>query len=317
MRCISTGLNFGLHFPDTCLDLTKNSNMPHDHHHHSGRNLTIAFFLNLGFTVLEVIGGLLTNSVAILSDALHDLGDSFSLGLSWYLDRKSKEGANEQYTFGYYRFSLLGAMVNSLVLIGGSVYIIYEAVGRILEPQHSNAQGMVLFAIIGVAVNGYAAWKLSSGETMNERVVSWHLIEDVLGWVAVLVVSVVLLFKDIHYLDPALSLAITLYILYNVIQRLKDTLHLFLQGAPEGVRLRDIEQKLLDAPHVASLHHTHLWSLEGEHHVFTTHVVLKNIQTFGQIVEAKRQMKAILKKYPFSHYTIETELDEESCELTD
>ncbi|MCO6488301.1 MAG: cation transporter [Phaeodactylibacter sp.] len=288
--------------------------MPH-HHQHSGRSLTIAFFLNLAFTVLEVIGGLLTNSVAILSDALHDLGDSFSLGLSWYLDRKSKQGRTEQYSFGYRRFSLLGALINSLVLIGGSVYIIYEAVGRILAPQHSNAQGMVLFAILGVAVNGYAAWKLSSGRTMNERVVSWHLLEDVLGWAAVLVVAIVLLFKDIHYLDPVLSLAITIYILYNVVRRLRDTLHLFLQGVPEGVSAGDIERQLLAVPHVASLHHTHLWSLEGEHHVFTTHVVLEDIETFGQILEAKRQMKDILKNYPFSHYTIETELDEESCEL--
>lgn len=290
--------------------------MPHNHHHdHSGRNLAIAFFLNLAFTILEVIGGLLTNSVAILSDALHDLGDSLSLGLSWYLDRKSKQESTGQYSFGYQRFSLLGALINSLVLIGGSVYIIYEAVGRILAPQHSNAQGMVLFAILGVAVNGYAAWKLSGGRTMNERVVSWHLLEDVLGWAAVLVVAIVLLFKDIHYLDPALSLAITIYILYNVVRRLRDTLHLFLQGVPEGVSARDIERQLLAVPHVASLHHTHLWSLEGEHHVFTTHVVLKDIQTFGQILEAKRRMKDILKNYPFSHYTIETELDEESCEL--
>ena len=292
--------------------------MPHDHHHHhSGRNLTIAFFLNLAFTILEVIGGLLTNSVAILSDALHDLGDSISLGLSWYLDRKSKQGRTEQYSFGYHRFSLLGALINSLVLIGGSVYIIYEAVGRILEPQHSNAQGMVLFAILGVTVNGYAAWKLSSGKTMNERVVSWHLLEDVLGWAAVLVVAIVLLFRDIHYLDPALSLAITIYILYNVVRRLRDTLHLFLQGVPEGVTIKDIEQKLLAVSHVGSLHHTHLWSLEGENHVFTAHVVLKDIQTFGQIREAKRQVKDILKKYPFSHYTIETELDEENCELAE
>lgn len=291
--------------------------MPHNHHHHSGRNLTIAFFLNLAFTILEVIGGLLTNSVAILSDALHDLGDSLSLGLSWYLDRRSKKGRTEQYSFGYHRFSLLGALINSLVLIGGSVYIIYEAVGRILEPQHSNAQGMALFAILGVAVNGYAAWKLSSGKTMNERVVSWHLLEDVLGWAAVLVVAIVLLFKDIHYLDPALSLAITIYILYNVVRRLRDTLHLFLQGVPEGVTIRDIERQLLEVPNVASLHHTHLWSLEGENHVFTTHVVLKDIQNFSQIIQAKRQMKDILKAYPFSHYTIETELDEESCDLAE
>ncbi|MCB9301221.1 MAG: cation transporter [Lewinellaceae bacterium] len=287
-----------------------------DHHHdHSGKNLRIAFFLNLAFTILEVIGGLWTNSVAILSDALHDLGDSFALGLSWLLDHKSKGGPSANYTFGYRRFSLLGALINSLVLIGGSVFIIYKAVGRILEPEHSNAQGMLLFAILGVVVNGYAAWKLSKGKSLNERVVSWHLIEDVLGWVAVLIVAIVLMFRNIPYLDPALSLLITIYILYNVVRRLRDTLHLFLQGVPEGIPVPEIRQRILAVPNVQSMHHTHVWSLEGEHHVFSTHVCLRDIQSFSQILEAKQKIKAILKDYPFSHYTIETELDEESCEL--
>lgn len=285
------------------------------HHHHSAHNLRIAFFINLAFTILEVIGGLWTNSVAILSDALHDLGDSLALGMAWRLDRKSKEGPSKDYTFGYRRFSLLGALLNSLILIGGSVYIIYEAVGRILEPQSPDAQGMVLFAIIGVAVNGYAAWKLSKGKSLNERVVSWHLVEDVLGWVAVLIVAIVLLFRDIPFLDPALSILITLYILYNVVKRLRDTLHLFLQGVPEGIPVEEVRNRILAVPHVRSLHHTHVWSLEGEHHVFTSHVRLHDIQTFSQVVGVKTQIKAILKEYPFSHYTIETELEEESCEL--
>ncbi|MCB9273401.1 MAG: cation transporter [Lewinellaceae bacterium] len=289
--------------------------MGHDHHHHSGRNLSIAFFLNLAFTVLELIGGLLSNSVAILSDALHDLGDSFSLGLAWYLGRKSEQGPTDTYTFGYRRFSLLGALVNSLVLIGGSVYIVYEAVGRLLNPQMPDAASMVAFAVVGVAVNGYAAWKLSTGKTLNERVVSWHLLEDVLGWVAVLIVAIVLLFKDIPYLDPALSLLITIYILYNVLHRLRDTLHLFLQGVPEGIPTAEIRQRILAVPHVRSMHHTHVWSLEGEHHVYSTHIRLYDIQDFSQVLETKRLVKDILREYPFSHYTIETELEEETCEL--
>ncbi len=136
-------------------------------HHQSGRNLQLAFFLNLGFTVLEFFGGLYVNSVAIISDAIHDLGDSLSLGLSWYLDRKSKQGANRAFSFGYARFSLLGALINSLVLILGSVFVIREAVQRLFEPELSDATGMLIFALISVAVNGYAAWKLSSGKSMN------------------------------------------------------------------------------------------------------------------------------------------------------
>jgi len=289
--------------------------MSHQHEHPSGKNLKIAFFLNLGFTILEIIGGLYVNSIAILSDAVHDLGDSLSLGTSWYLDKKSKKGENYKFSFGYNRFSLLGALLNSVVLIAGSIYVIYEAIGRLIKPEHSDADGMIIFAIIGVVVNGYAAFKLSGGKSMNEKVVSWHLVEDVLGWVAVLIVAIVLKFEDIHYLDPALSLLITLYILYNVIKRLKETLYIFLQGTPSDINLREVENKLLAIEKVDSLHHTHIWSLEGEKHVFTTHIRLKNITSLQDLEEFNQQMKVALKPYPFSHCTIETELDDKSCSL--
>lgn len=290
--------------------------MGHDHSHNSsGKNLKLAFLLNLGFTILEFIGGIYVNSVAIVSDAVHDLGDSLSLGTSWYLDKKSKEKSNSSFSFGYQRFSLLGALINSLILIVGSIYVIYEAVGRLFEPEHSDADGMIIFALIGVAVNGYAAYKLSGGKTMNEKVVSWHLLEDVLGWVAVLVVAIILKFEDIHYLDPVLSLLITTYILWNVIKRLKETLFIFLQGVPKDLNLDEIRDKLLEIPKVASMHHTHIWSLEGEHHVFTAHLKLQYISNFHEIVSIKKDIKNILKEYSFEHYTIETELDNETCEL--
>ncbi len=292
--------------------------MGHQHNHEhdqSGKNLKIAFFLNLGFTILEIIGGLYVNSIAIISDAIHDLGDSLSLGSAWYLDKKSKQGADKNFSFGYSRFSLLGALINSVVLILGSIYVLYESVGRILKPEHSDAQGMIIFAIIGVLVNGYAAWKLSGGKSLNEKVVSWHLMEDVLGWVAVLIVGIVLSFKDIHYLDPALSLMITAYILWGVVGRLKDTLFIFLQGTPKDIDLISIQKQILEVENVHSLHHTHIWSIESESHVFTTHLKLMPIETFNQVLEVKSAVKSIMEKYHFSHYTIEIEYDEETCNL--
>ena len=290
--------------------------MGHDHHHHnSSKNLKMAFFLNLGFTILEFIGGMYVNSIAIISDAVHDLGDSLSLGTSWYLDKKSKQKANSRFSFGYRRFSLLGALINSVVLIVGSIYVICEGIGRILEPEHSDAKGMIVFAIIGVAVNGYAAWKVGKGKSLNEKVVSWHLLEDVLGWVAVLIVAIVLTFKDIHYLDPALSLVISLYILYNVVKRLKETLYLFLQGVPKDIDMDEIKSKISSMENVASLHHTHLWSLEGENHVFTTHIKLKNIENLDNIIQLKNQVRELLDEYGFDHYTVETELYNEHCKL--
>lgn len=291
--------------------------MAHDHHHHhtDTDNIKTAFFLNLGFTVLEFFGGLYVNSIAIMSDALHDLGDSLSIGLSWFLQKKSKQEASRTFTFGYKRFSLLGALVNSLILIGGSIWIISAAIGRIIHPEEINAAGMLLFALIGISVNGYAAWKVGQGHTLNERVISWHLIEDVLGWAAILVGAVILMFKEIPYLDPALSLVITVYILWNVIKRLKETLYIFLQGKPISVDLKEIEDRLASIKKVHSLHHMHSWSLEGEHHVFTTHLVLNKIDSFKDILMVKKEVKATLKKYGFIHFTVEVELNEERCSL--
>jgi len=284
-------------------------------HKHSNKNIKIAFFLNLIFTIFEIIGGIYVNSIAIISDAVHDLGDTLSLGTSWYLQEKSKKEATKSFTFGYRRWSLLAALINCVVLIIGSIYVIYEAIGRIIEPEHSNARGMMLFAILGIIVNGYAAWKMASGKTLNEKVISWHLLEDVLGWFGILIVSIVLLFKDIHYLDPALSLVITAYILWNVVKRLKETLNVFLQGSPIDIDKDNIEQEILTIAHIVSIHHTHIWSLDGEHHVFSTHVKLEEIAHISEILIVKNQIKTILKKYSFEHYTIETELDNENCDI--
>ncbi len=292
--------------------------MAHHHNHEhpsSGKNLRTAFFLNLGFTVFELIGGYYVNSVAIISDAVHDLGDSISLGTAWYLDTKSKQHPTRRFSFGYRRFSLLGALINSLILIAGSVFVITEAVERLISPEYADPTGMLLFAIVGVSVNGYAAWKMSSGKTLNERVVSWHLLEDVLGWFAILVVAIILHFWEFPYLDPALSLAIALFILWNVVKRLKETLMVFLQSQPEDVDRDKIEAELLELKQVNSIHHTHIWSLDGEHHVFSTHLKLGKISGLAEMLRIKNQVKEVLRKYDFEHVTIETEIEEEHCDF--
>lgn len=284
--------------------------MGHDHSHGTG-NIAMAFFLNVGFTIFEIFGGFYVNSVAILSDAVHDLGDSLSLGISWYLQRKSEHGATEKYTFGYKRFSLLGALINSIVLILGSTYVVYEAVKRIIEPEHTDAKGMLFFAIIGVAVNGFAAFKLSKGKSMNERVLSWHLIEDVLGWASILVVSIVMIFWDVHILDPILSLLIAAYVLFNVVRRLKDTMYVFLQGAPAEVDFSKLKERILQISNVSAIHHTHLWSLDEEHQIFTVHIKPKKIETVSDIILLKNQVNRLLKDFKVNHATIDIELQGE------
>lgn len=289
-------------------------------HHHSnknqsGKNLKIAFLLNLGFAIIEIVGGFYVNSVAIISDAVHDLGDSISLGLAWYLNKKSAKASNSTFSFGYKRFSLLGALINSIILISGSLFVITKAIGRIIHPEVSDADGMIVFAIFGILVNGYAAWKVSGGKTLNERIISWHLVEDVLGWVAVLLVAIVLQFYDNNYLDPALSLLIAMYILYNVFKTLKETLTIFLQGTPPEIEFSKLKEEFLTVDKVESLHHSHVWSLDGEQHVFTTHVKLQNIENLKELLVIKKQIREILKPYNFKHHTVEVELHKENCRI--
>lgn len=280
------------------------------------KNLKVAFFLNLCFTCLELVGGVFTNSIAIISDALHDLGDSLSLGLAWYLEKKAsnKESSNK-FSFGYARFRLLGALVNALVLIGGSVYIIIEAVARLQNPEAVKSFWMMGLAVIGVAVNGYAAWRTKGAKSLNEKVISWHLLEDVLGWVAVLIVSIILQFKAWYFLDPLLSIGITLFILYGVGKRLWDTVHLLLQGVPDNIDLDEIKDRILTVDHVQSLHHTHLWSMDGENHVFTSHLVLENITSYKQIDSVRENVLDKLSAYHFYHQTLQVEIDPASCAI--
>lgn len=287
----------------------------HSHEHSGTSDLKIAFYLNLFFTVIEIFGGLYTNSLAILSDAVHDLGDSMSLGMAWYLENYAQKGEDKRYSYGYQRYSLLSALVNTVILTVGSLFIISQAIPRLINPEPTDAQGMVIFAILGIIVNGIAVLRLRGGKTLNARVVALHLIEDVLGWVAVLVLSVVLLFTNYYILDPILSILITLYILYNVFKNMRVTLSLFLQAVPEDVDLESIEDKLLQIDNICSTHHTHVWSMDGQHHVLTTHLVVEEDTTREQIQCIKEEVNQLSGELDFFHTTVEIEYGDERCSM--
>lgn len=286
----------------------------HNHGHtSSSQRIGWAFFLNLGFTLIEIVGGLLTNSTAIMADAVHDLGDCISIGLSWLLSKVSEKDSNTDFTYGYRRLSLLGALINGLVLIAGSAWVLSEAIPKLLQPEMPVVEGMLGLAIFGVMVNGFAAYKLSHGKTLNEKVLNWHLLEDVLGWVAVLIVSIVLLFVDWPILDPALSIVFTLYILFGVEKNLWSTTRLFLQAAPDKALSESLHQCLSTLDDVRSVHHLHLWSLDGEHHVLTAHLVLRCALTLEQQLHLKRTIADRLREFDLAHTTIEFEFGEEAC----
>ncbi|WP_114418267.1 cation diffusion facilitator family transporter [Marinospirillum perlucidum] len=294
------------------------------HHHHPAGghsahsatgNLKLAFFLNLGFTLIEFIGGILTNSTAILADAIHDLGDSFALGQAWYFESLSRKGRTNTYTYGYRRFTLLGALLSALLLLLSSLFILSEALPRLLEPEAAHPQGMLLLALLGIVVNGLAMLRLSRSEGANIRVVALHLLEDVLGWVAILIVAVVLMFWDLPFLDPLLAILITLYILVNVIKQLKQLLPVFLQASPASVDLDELEKQLLSVDQVASVHHLHLWSLDGEQQVLSAHLVTAEALDATAYETLKKRLREVIDGYPVQHSTLEIEWPEEICRL--
>ncbi|MDR2681301.1 MAG: cation diffusion facilitator family transporter [Tannerella sp.] len=287
----------------------------HEHHHERAtENIALAFFLNFSFCIIELIGGLFTNSIAILSDALHDFGDSVALGLAWIFQKIAGRKPTAHYTYGYKRFSLLSAIVNSVILLTGSVFVLYESVQRILSPAEPDARGMLLLAILGVVVNGAAIFRLKKGNSVNERVVSLHLLEDVLGWIAVLIVSIVMLFVNVPVLDPLLSVGISVYILYNVYRNLKTIFRVILQGTPTHINEKEIAGKLKNLPGVTDIHDLHIWTMDSEYTVLTVHLVLGEPRDIAGQQKIRSETHLLLKDMGIHHSTVEIEYADENCE---
>ena len=288
----------------------------HDHTHNSelsSQRIGWAFALNVGFTIIEFVGGMLTNSTAIMADAVHDLGDSLSIGTSWVLSKLSDKKADSSFTYGYKRLSLLGALINGIVLIAGSIWVLAQAIPRLFDPVMPEAEGMLALAVLGVTVNGFAAYKLSAGTTLNERVLNWHLLEDVLGWAAVLIVSIVLMFIEVPILDSLLAAGFTLFILFNVIRNTWYAVKLFVQAVPEHGLIERVRKELLSISAVASIHHEHAWSLDGESTVYTAHLEMGSPMASEEQIDIKSQIADRLQEFEFSHTTIELEFPQEDC----
>jgi cobalt-zinc-cadmium efflux system protein len=288
---------------------------PHHHHHHhtpdvSTRNIGLAFWLNISFAAIELVGGLMTQSLAILSDALHDFGDALSLGLGWFLQHKSAQGPTENFSYGLRRLSLLSALISAIVISGGALYIVFESLASFNEPREPNGLGMMGLAVFGIAMNGFAAWKLGHGHTQNEKVMKWHLIEDVLGWVAVLIGSVFIYLFKWDFLDPLLAIGISIFVFYNVVRHLYETTNLFLQGNPNPEGLRAFRTQVDALSTVYEIHDVHFWSLDGVRHILSLHAVLKDL---AQGEEVKEQIRALSKLLGDCHVTIEIESMSEHC----
>lgn len=277
--------------------------------------MVLAFLLNLGFSVFELVGGLWIGSNAILSDAIHDFGDAMSLGLALFLEKKSKTPKTDQFSYGFRRLSLLSALITGGVILMGSLTVIVKTLWEWSDPHVPNSQSLMGMAVIGVLVNGLAAYKMmSSGQGMNQKMMTWHLLEDLLGWVVVLVGGVILHFTQWKYLDSVLALLLSLFVMYNVLKATISALRLFLQGTPEALDLEKIKKDLVAGLPISDLHDFHLWSLDGEHHIGSFHILLQPGVDSAQVLQVKETLRQRLSQLGSIHVTIETEFSGDPCQ---
>lgn len=274
------------------------------------RNILVAFILNISFSIFELIGGIFTNSISIMSDAVHDFGDALSIGISLILEKISKKKPDEKYTYGYARYSVLGALITTVVLTVGSVFVILGGINRILNPVTINYNGMIIFAIFGVVINFLAAYFTREGDSINQKAVNLHLLEDVLGWVVVLIGSILMKFTNITLVDSIMSIGIAIFILINAFKNLKYILDLFLEKTPKDISVEEIKKHLLEIEEIVDVHHIHIWSMDGVTNYSTMHIVTEN----KNVKELKRKIREEMCKIGISHTTIEIEDKNDNCE---
>lgn len=272
------------------------------------KNILIAFILNLSFAIFEFIGGIFTGSVAIASDAVHDLGDAISIGVSYFLEKISKKQPDERYTYGYTRFSVLGSIITTFILMFGSIAVILNAINRIAAPTEINYNGMILFAVVGVCVNSGAAFFTRKGGSLNQKAVNLHMLEDVLGWGIVLIGAVIMRFTDFAYIDPIMSIGVAVFILAHSIRNFKKATRLFLEKIPDGMCVGEIEEHLTKIDGILDVHHVHIWSMDGQNNYATMHIV-----TNSDAHRIKEEVRKELQQHGITHVTLELEAEGEEC----
>ena len=272
----------------------------------TNRAVWLAFFLNLSFTIVEFIAGGVFGSSTVLADSVHDLGDAIAIGLSAYLETISNREEDSHYTLGYKRFSLLGALITAVILITGSVLVILENITKIFHLQPINDKGILWLGIIAISVNVLASLVIRKGQTKSESILSLHFLEDILGWLAVILMAIILRFTDWYILDPLLSLVISFFILSKAIPRFWSTLKIFLDAVPEGVDIKQVKSRLEQLDYVASVNQLNLWTMDGLEKNAIIHVCLEDVKHMDV---CKESIRDLLKDCGFQNISIEVDAD--------
>ena len=275
----------------------------HHHHKKAGENLAFVFFMNLIFNIIVIVGGLATNSMAILADCIHDMSDTISIALAWALERVAQKNSTDKYSYGYQRFSILGAVIISVFVIVMAFIILKEAIPRLFAPEGVDAGGMLLVAIVGIIFKSISVHRLHKGETFNEKAILFHQLGDVFEWVAILILSLVLMFWDgASYLDPFVSIGIALWLIFNLGRNLYKSVEVLLQKTPDNFDVDEFKELILAVDGVNDIEDFHVWSLDGIDSVMT----LKVGVDFGRDVsEIKKEIYNISNRYHVVDITIE------------
>jgi cobalt-zinc-cadmium efflux system protein len=286
--------------------------MSHAHTNSNMRRVTIALVLTGAFMIVEVIGGILSGSLALLADAGHMLTDTMALALAAVAFQVSKRPADAKLTYGYQRFQILAAFVNGLSLLLIVGWILYEAFDRFVSPQHVLGKTMLLVATAGLVVNIISFAVLHGGdkENLNIRGAAMHVAGDLLGSVAAIVAAVVIIYTGWMAIDPILSVAVALLILKSAWSLVKRSAHVLLEGAPDWLDTKSMQARLQrQVPEVASIHHVHVWGMTPQDLMLTMHVCIS--ETADNPTGIIRKIKAVLKsEYGIGHSTVEVETDD-------
>lgn len=276
-------------------------------------NIKIAFLLNLAFSIVEAIGGILTNSISIISDSLHNLGDSITIGINYIFEKKSKKLPNKEYSYGYLRYTMLGSLIASFILLVGSVIIIYNVVPRLIKPLSVNYDAMIIFGIFGLLINLYATIKIMRSKDKDKKI-NTHMIEDTVIWLFILTGSICIKVFDLVIIDPILSLLIAVYILYQVYKYMKNIYNIFMEKVPKNVKIDEIKKDIESNENIDNVHHIHIWSMDGVNNYMTAHIHLNKILNEEEIIKTKNDVKNKLKEDKINHITLEVEYFNEKCD---
>ncbi|WP_296857855.1 cation diffusion facilitator family transporter [uncultured Methanobrevibacter sp.] len=277
----------------------------HNHHKNASENLAFVFLMNLSFNIIVIIGGLATNSMAIIADCIHDLSDTISIALAWVLEKISQKESSNNYSYGYQRFSILGAIIISIFVIIMACIILSEAIPRLFAPEGIDAEGMLIISIIGLVFKSLSVYRLHGSETFNEKAIFFHQLGDIFEWLAILILSIVLIFWDgAQYLDPFVSIGIALWLIFNLSRNLYKAIQVILQKTPDNFDVNEFKTLIMGIEGVENIDDFHIWSLDGIDSVMTLKIEVDFTKNLDEI---KKEIYTISNKYHVIDITIEFE----------